>query len=72
MDPATISLIITALVKYGPEVAAGLVAIYHTANATPADWEAHVFSKARKSYEDYVKPPVFADNLLTSQVLKTN
>lgn len=54
MDQETKALIITALVKYGPEVAAGLVEIYHKKDATQADWEANVFIKARRTYESYI------------------
>jgi hypothetical protein len=44
-----------ALIKYGPEVARQLVALFGQKEVTLTDWE-KVFSLAEKSYDDYVKP----------------
>ncbi len=54
MDPATTALVLTILAKYGPELAQGVITVLHIEKATPADWETHVFSKARKSYDSYI------------------
>jgi hypothetical protein len=55
MNPATIELIATALVKYGPAVARALVEIFRKPTVTPDDWE-KIFKLADRSYDDYVAP----------------
>ena len=50
----TAILIVQSLIKYGPEVARAIAAIFQKSDPTPAEWEA-VFKLAEKSYDDYVK-----------------
>lgn len=56
MDPATVALIASALVKYGPAVARQLAGLFSKQSVTLEDWE-QVFALAEKSYDDYVKSP---------------
>lgn len=53
MSPATIELIATALIKYGPGVARALVDIFSNPAPTREAWE-KVFSLAEKPYDAYV------------------
>jgi len=47
-------LIVTALLKYGPEYARAVRDILSNPAPTAADWDA-LFAKTQKSYDDYVK-----------------
>lgn len=49
MDPATITLIASLLLKYGPDVARGVAVLFSKKEHTLQDWEA-IFNSV-KSYE---------------------
>lgn len=57
MTPEVIALVIQFAIKYGPDAAEALVALFHQATPpTQEQWSA-LFAKARAhSYDDYVKP----------------
>jgi len=55
MDPATITLIASILLKYGPDTAAAIVNIFRKPAPSPDDWD-NVFALARKGYDEYVAP----------------
>ena len=56
MDPATISIILGALVKYGPDVAEGIYNIFAKPNPTEADFR-EIFQRARsRTYDEIVAP----------------
>lgn len=57
MDPATIAIIVQFAIKYGPDAAEALVALFHkTTPPTQEEWTA-LFAKAREhTYDDYVNP----------------
>lgn len=70
MDPATISLIIGALLKYGPDAAEAIRNLFKKTNPTLEDFDP-IFALARKSYEDYTRPhpnSLLADFLRTSPI----
>lgn len=56
MTPELALLIGQILLKYGPTVAQATVEIFQKPAPTPEDWT-KVFALARKSYDDYVRPP---------------
>lgn len=51
-----VEIIAFALLKYGPEMARSLIAIFQKQEVTPADWES-VFALARTPYQWYINPP---------------
>lgn len=55
MDPATVAVIASALVKYGPAVARGIAEIFNKEAPTLEDWN-KVFDMAERSYESYTQP----------------
>ena len=58
MDPATVAIILGALVKYTPDIAEAMVDLFHKPNPTREDFRI-LFSKVR-TYEEIVaakKPP---------------
>lgn len=67
MDPATIGLIIGALLKYGPDAAEAIRNLFKKSNPTLEDFDP-IFALARKPYEYYVRPDV---NALLSEFLRT-
>lgn len=48
-----ITLVVQALIKYGPDVARAVKELFDKDNPTAADWE-RVFLTASKSYEELV------------------
>lgn len=57
MTPAIATLILQALITYGPTVAREINLLFAKAEITPADWE-KIFLLIDKSYDDYTKPKV--------------
>ena len=57
MDPVTISLIVGALIRYGPSLAREIQLLFTKKEVTQEDWD-KVFSLAEKSYDSYVAPIV--------------
>jgi len=55
MDPTTVAIIASALVKYGPAVARGIAEIFNKDAPTLEDWN-KVFALAERSYESYTAP----------------
>lgn len=55
MNPTTTELIIQALLRYGPDVAKAIYALFTNPAPTQADWDA-LWVIAQKSYDSYVKP----------------
>jgi hypothetical protein len=53
MDPLTITLIIQAMLRFGPAVARELVALFSKKEITQADWDS-IFAKAEKPYDSYM------------------
>jgi hypothetical protein len=49
MDPVTIGLIVQMGIKYGPEAAMALHAIFTTASPTPEQWAA-LWTSMKQSY----------------------
>lgn len=57
IDPATISLatlIIQALIQYGPDAARTLKGFFEKADFSPAAWE-ELFRLWKKPYSDYIR-----------------
>ncbi len=56
MEIESALVIAQLLLKYGPDVAESVAALFHKTTPPTADeWKA-VFAKTRATYEDYVKP----------------
>lgn len=55
MSPQLITLILQALITYGPVVTKEIVNLFKKQNPTLEDWD-KIFDMAAKSYDDYVKP----------------
>ena len=54
MNPIVI-LVLQSLIKYGPDLAREIVALFSVENPTQEQWN-KIFDLADKSYEDYVAP----------------
>lgn len=53
MSPATIAIIVEALLRHGPAFGKAVYELFRTDNPTPQQW-GDLFSLAERSYESYV------------------